>query len=635
MPQPATPRSRTSRLEGVRLTSLRRLRIGFVLIAMVISLFAARLLQLQGVDAAAYAAQARALGAVTEELPATRGAILDRSGVPMAESLDGLMIVADPTRTEKDAPAIAKVLSDRLGLDYIATVKVLTDAKRADGGENHFGYVARRIPSEQARAAVKELDDLGYKGIDTRWDPLRSYPGKDVGANLLGFMNRLGQAGGGLEMVYDSLLAGKDGHATYDVGGGNRIPLGDNSRVEPQDGKNLTLTIDRDVQFYAQRVLRDAIQSSRAASGSLVAMDSRTGELLAVADYPSYDANGDYFDKGDHLGAAAFRDVYEPGSVQKVLTAASLVDGGYVDPLTRITVPEKLKSSDRVIGDYFDHGTLRLTMAGVIAKSSNIGTALAARQMPAHKLYRYLQRFGEGQRVGIEGFGGGPGLLSPWYDWIQIERDNIAFGQGVAVSAVQMAAAVNTIAHGGVYVQPSLVRGRVVDTQGRVTGSAVSQSRRVVSPEAARETAQMMEMVTDPVEGTAGMAAIPGYRVAGKTGTAQRIDPTCGCYGRDFTVSFAGFAPADDPRFTVYVVVHKPRNGGGGGATGGPVFRKVMGYLLQKYAVAPTGSAPLRTPVEWVPGTGPAGAEEKARLAERFGDEDGPAGGAAAGLSLR
>ena len=628
---PQSPRATTR----VRTTSLRRLRTGFVLIAMVVSVFAARLLQLQGVDAAAYAAQARALGAVTETLPATRGAILDRNGVPMAESLDGLMIVADPTKTEKDAPAIARILSDRLDLDYIATVKVLTAAKRKDGSANHFGYVARRIPSELARAAVKELDDAGFKGIDTRWDPVRSYPGKDVGANLLGFMNRLGQAGGGLEMIYDSMLAGKDGHATYDVGGGNRIPLGDNSRVEPKDGKDLTLTIDRDVQFYAQRVLREAVQSARAESGSVVAMDTRTGELLAVADYPSYDANGDYFDKSDHLGAGSFRDVYEPGSVQKVLTAASLLDAGLVDPLTRITVPEKLKSSDRVIGDYFEHGLLRLTMTGVIAKSSNIGTALAAREMPARKLYRYLHAFGEGERVGIEGLGGGPGLLSPWYDWIEVERDNIAFGQGVAVSAVQMTAAVNAIARGGEYIAPSLVRGRVTDTQGRVTGSAVASTHRVVSEKAAEDTAHMMEMVTDQSQGTAGTASIPGYRVAGKTGTAQRVDPRCGCYGRQFTVSFAGFAPADDPRFTVYVVVHKPRNGAGGGATGGPVFRKVMGYLLQKYAVPPTGTQAVHIPTEWVPGTGPEGEAEMAALQEEFGDEGGPAGGAAAGLGLR
>jgi cell division protein FtsI (penicillin-binding protein 3) len=635
-PRGGAPRGRVTRLEGVRLTSLRRLRIGFILIAMVVSVFGARLLQLQGVDAAAYAAQARALGAVTEELPATRGAILDRNGVAMAESLDGLMIVADPTKTVTNAPRVAQLLSDRLDLDYIQTVKVLSDAEREDGTANRFGYVARRIPSEQARAALKELEDLGIeKGIDTRWDPVRSYPGKDVGANLLGFTNRLGQAGGGLEMVYDSLLAGKDGHATYDVGGGNRIPLGDNSRVEPQDGEDLTLTIDRDVQFYAQRVLREAVQSARAASGSVVAMDTRTGELLAVADYPSYDANGDYFDKSDHLGSGAFRDLYEPGSVQKVLTAAALVDAGHVDPLTRITVPEKLASSDRVIGDYFDHGLLRLTMTGVIAKSSNIGTALAAREMPARKLYRYLQAFGEGRRVAIEGFGGSAGLLSPWSDWIQVERDNIAFGQGLAVSAVQMTAAVNAIARGGEYVAPSLVRGRVVDTQGRVTGSAVASTHRVVSAEAARATAQMMEMVTDQSQGTAGSAAIPGYRVAGKTGTAQRVDPRCGCYGRQFTVSFAGFAPADDPRFTLYVVVHKPRNGAGGGATGGPVFRKVMGYLLQKYAVPPTGAPPVRIPTEWVPGTGPEGAEEKADLQERFGDDGGPAGGAAAGLGLR
>lgn len=632
---PQSPPRRPRRPVRARGTSLKRLRIGFVLIAMVMSVFAARLLQLQGLDAAAYAAQARQLGAVTEELPATRGAIVDREGAPLAESLDGLMIVADPTKTEKDAPQIAALLSRRLGLDYIHTVQVLTDSEREDGSENHFGYVARRIPSEQARAAVKELDDAGFKGIDTRWDPVRSYPGRDVAANLLGFTNRLGEAGDGLEMVYDSLLKGKDGQATYDVGGGNRIPLGDNSTVEPVDGEDLQLTIDRDVQFYAQRVLRDAVQNARAASGSVVVMDTRTGELLAVADYPSYDANGDYFTKRDHLGSAAFRGVYEPGSVQKVLTAAALVDAGHVDPLTRITVPEKLKSSDRVIGDYFDHDTLRLTMTGVIAKSSNIGTALAARQMPARRLHDYLRQFGLGQRVGIEGFGDSAGLLAPWQDWIQVERDNIAFGQGLGVSAVQMTAAVNAIARGGEYVAPSLVRGRVVDTQGRVGGSAVAETRRVVSPEAADATTRMMEMVTNRSEGTASTAAIPGYRVAGKTGTAQRVDPRCGCYGRQFTVSFAGFAPADDPRFTVYVVVHKPRNGAGGGATGGPVFRKVMGYLLQKYSVAPSGAPPRMTPVTWTPGSGPEGDELRSRLEDRFGGSRGAAGGASAGLSLR
>ena len=596
MPHP--PRATATRKRARRVVPLRRMHAGFLAVAMLMSVFAARLVQLQGVDAAAYAAQARALGVVNEVLPATRGTIRDRHGVALAESLDGMMVVADPTKTREDAPAIAEILQRRLGIDYIDAIKNLDYADE----DVRFRYIARRVPSAKARAVVEELDELGYKGIDVRRDPLRSYPGKDIAANLLGYTNREGEAVGGIEMVYDSLLSGKDGSATYDVGiGGARIPLGENSTVEPTDGEDLDLTIDRDVQFYAQRLLRETVEGARAESGSAVAMDVRTGELLAVADFPSYDANDDYHETTDNLGSAAFADLYEPGSVQKVLTASALVEEDLVSPYTRITVPENIQSSDRVISDYFEHGLLRLTMTGVLAKSSNIGTVLAAREMPSPTLYDYLRGFGLADRVGIEGYGQEPGMLSHWSDWIQIERDNIAFGQGLAVTAMHMTAALNTIARGGEYIQPSLVQGKVVDTQGRATGTETADTRQVVSRTTAEKVTRMMRMVLDEREGTAPGALVPGYQVAGKTGTAQRVSPECSCYGRDFTVSFGGFAPADDPRFTVYVVVHKPRNGGGGGSTGGPVFRKLMGYLLQKYAVPPSDTRLGRLPVTWRP----------------------------------
>jgi cell division protein FtsI (penicillin-binding protein 3) len=190
-------------------------------------------------------------------------------------------------------------------------------------------------------------------------------------------------------------------------------------------------------------------------------------------------------------------------------------------------------------------------------------------------------------------------LLPWWESWSQINQDTIAFGQGVSVNALQMAAAVNAIANDGVLVQPSLVKGAATTAQGQTVGSATSTSRRVISPRAARLTAEMMEAVTDPEEGTAPGAAIEGYRVAGKTGTAQRVGKDCGCYDGTFTVSFAGFAPADEPRFLVYVVVQDPKNGGGGGSIGGPAFRKIMTYLLRKYAVPPTGAPAPDNPVEW------------------------------------
>jgi cell division protein FtsI (penicillin-binding protein 3) len=576
--------------------SLVRLRIAFVLIAMVVSVFAARLFQLQGIDAAAYAAKAEANGAdglVTVTLPATRGTITDRNGAPLAESADGQMIVADPSLTAEHAPQIAKILASRLDVDYFDVLE------RLRMPDSRFQYIARRVPAAEAHAVMRAVENRGYPGLYTRRDPVREYPAEDVAANLVGFMNAEGDAAEGAELMFDQMLSGEDGSATYEQGGGNRIPLGDTSVEPPVSGKDLHLTIDRDVQWYAQRALRQAVQGSGGESGSVVVMDSATGELLALADYPTFDANHPTASPEEDLGSRAVRDVYEPGSVEKVLTAASLIDAGKVTPRTRIVVPPELPRYGEVIHDYFVHPKLHLTLTGVIAKSSNIGTVLAADQLAAKQLYSYLRSFGLGSRTGIAMHGESPGLLPDWHDWKPIKKDTIAFGQGLSVNAVQMAAAVNTIANGGVWVKPSLVKGTATTNTGERVGSALSTHHRVVSKRAARLTTRMMEAVTDPEEGTAPDAAIEGYRVAGKTGTAQRVGKHCGCYDGTFTVSFAGFAPADDPKFLVYVVVQAPTNGGGGGSIGGPVFHQVMTYLLQKYAVPPTGSRPPETPLEW------------------------------------
>ena len=587
------PPRRRPRVRRPRGASLLRLRVGFILIAMVVSVFAARLFELQGIDAPAYVAKARAEGVVTVTLPADRGMITDRTGVPLAESVDGLMLVADPTLTTEHASDIATIIATRLDVDYF---DVLHRLRKPD---TRFQYIARRVPSTKARAVLAEIEARGFKGISTERDPVRDYPAKDVAANLVGFMNDAGEAGEGAELMFDTTLSGRDGSATYETGGGNRIPLGDNSVVPPRSGRDVTLTIDRDVQWYAQRVVRSAVQGSGGTSGAAVVMDSRTGELLALADYPSFDANQPGLSGEADLGSRALRDVYEPGSVQKVLTASALIDAGKVTPRTRITVPAQLPRQDRVIHDYFGHGKLRLTLTGVIAKSSNIGTVLAASQFRHRELYDYLRSFGLGARTDVGVHGESPGVLNDWRTWSQINQDTISFGQGVAVNAVQMTAAVNTIANGGVYVKPSLVKGEATTSGGAVVGSDTSTERRVISRRAARLTAEMMEAVTNPETGTAATAAVEGYRVAGKTGTAQRVGAKCRCYNGTFTVSFAGFAPADDPRFMVYVVVHDPKNGGGGGSIGGPAFHQIMSYVLQKYAVPPTGTTAPTPRIEW------------------------------------
>ncbi|HEY0904367.1 MAG TPA: penicillin-binding protein 2 [Marmoricola sp.] len=590
------PRRPGDRLRG---SSDLRLRVGLIVLAMVISVFGVRLVQLQGLDPKAYAAQAEAQGLDTVPLPASRGTIEDRNGVALAESVSGLMIVADPKRTDDDAEEIARILAHGLDVDYFDVLdRLRIDPENPD---SRFAYVVRRVPATQARAVVGRIDEAGFKGVDTRLDPVRDYPAGDVAANLLGFLKVPGQSdtGGGLERSFDAQLAGKDGRETYEVGGGNRIPLGENSKVEPVDGKDLTLTIDRDVQWYAQRVLRTAVQGARAQSGAAIALDTRTGEILALADYPTYDANKAHQATKAELGSRALSDVYEPGSVEKVLTAAGLLDAGRVTPRTRVRVPKDLPVADRVIHDYFDHDTLRLTLAGVIAKSSNVGTVLAARQLTHRQLWSYLDKFGLGQRTGIGVPGETRGLLPDASLWTELTQATVSFGQGLSVNALQMATAINAVANGGELVTPSLVRGRATTATGEQVGTETSTRRQVISPEAARDTARMMELVTTEGAGTAPGAGIAGYRVAGKTGTAQQVGAKCRCYDGSLAVSFAGFAPADDPRFTVYVVIQKPQGGASGGGTAGPVFRKVMTYLLQKYAVPPTGTRPSRLPVEW------------------------------------
>ncbi len=588
-PRPAVRRRRARARRG---TSLLRLRIGFILIAMVLSVFAVRLFQLQGVDAAAYVAKARAEGVVTVTLPATRGTITDRNGVALADSVDGLMLVADPTLTTRHASQIATIIAHRLHLDYFDLLQRL----RRSG--THFQYLARRIPATRATAVLTAIEKRGFTGVYTRRDPVRSYPAKDVAANLVGFTNAMGQAGEGAELMFDKSLAGRDGRATYEVGGGNRIPLGDNSTVPPHSGSDLRLTIDRDVQWYTQRVLRDAVEHANGLSGAAVVMDTHTGQLLAVADYPTFDANNPTASPDSDLGTRALRDVYEPGSVMKVLTTAALLDAGKVTPRTKIVVPPTLPSSDHIIHDDIAHGTLHLTLAGALAKSSNIGTALAARQFTPRQLYDYLHRFGLGQTTNLGVNGEAAGVLADPSTWMQIRQDNIAFGQGVSVNAVQMAAAVNTIANGGVYVAPSIVKGRARTNSGQVVGSDTTTEHRVVSRRAAAQETRMMETVTMP-GGTAPNTAISGYLLAGKTGTAQRIGPKCHCYDGSRTVSFVGFAPADKPRFLVYAVVQRPRNGGFGATVAGPVVDDVMKYVLQKYAVPPTGRSVPKLPLTW------------------------------------
>ena len=598
---PAPPRGpidRWRRKLSERGKPSRRLGIGFLVIAIIASVFVGRLIQLQGVDPHAYAAAARAQNTITQVLPATRGEIVDRNGKPLADSVDGLMVTADPSMVSAaQAPQLAALLSKDLSVDYAATLAKLQKTS------TRFQYIARRVPSSIALAAEQDAHKAGFGAVFTDRDPIRSYPQGDVAANIVGFMGTDGPLAG-LELSFNKALSGTDGKETYvvaDQSSDTRVPLGGDSTVQPVNGTNLKLTIDSDVQWYVQRVLRQADQSVGALNGMAVVIDSKTGEVLALADDPTFDASDPNASKSSDLGARSISEVYEPGSVEKVLTLSSLINLGKVTPETKEVIPAALHRQDTVIHDWFAHGTLHYTLAGVVAQSSNIGTVLAADKFGHGQLHSFLEQFGLGSSTDSGLPGESAGILPTMKQWDHEIQDRVSFGQSVSVTALQMAAAENTIANGGVRIDPSIIMGKATTDSGLVVGTDVATTRRVVSQHAATETMEMMERVPDPATGTAPGARVPGYRVAGKTGTAQRVNPKCSCYtGGGYTVSFSGFAPADNPRFTVYVVINKPSDeAASGGGTAGPVFGKIMSFLLRHYGVPPTGKHPSHLPTTW------------------------------------
>lgn len=570
-----------------------RMRICMVAIAFVLSLFAARLFQLQGLDANAYASMATAEGSASVPLHASRGAVLDRFGFELASTVDAVALTADPTMTSAQAPAVAAILTRHLRLDYFATV---TKLRRP---ESRFVYLDRRVPTWRANAVMADLEAARLPGVFTERDPLRTYPGDEIAANVVGLVGADGAGLAGLEQQYDEQLSGVDGQATYVVSpAGERIPLADASVQQPQPGVAIQTTIDRDVQWYTDRRLHEAVIDTRSDWGAVISLDVRTGQIIQFSQYPTFDPNVSAKRDTDKLSARGVQNVYEPGSVEKILTFAALSDAGQVTPRTKIKVPGALWIDGHEVNDDWSHGMIRLTATGVLAKSSNLGTVLASRRVSDETLYDYLRNFGLGDTTGVGLPGESRGLLPVPSIWADISHATIAFGQGLSVTVVQMAAAVAAVANGGTYIQPSLVSG-FVEADGSVTPAPEPATHRVVSERAARQVSQMLEAVVLD-GGTAPLAAIPGYRVAGKTGTAQRVNPQSGRYvAGERTISFAGFAPADEPRFMTYVVLDNPKDGSFGGTAAAPVFQDVMSMLLQRYGVAPTGTKQPSQALEW------------------------------------
>ncbi|MEW1656310.1 penicillin-binding protein 2 [Streptomyces sp. NPDC093707] len=629
---PRTPAARRSAGSGrprsaggpLRSVSPRpRLRLVALALTLVMLTFAVRLVQVQGVDAAAYAAKANENRYVPVKLAAERGAITDRNGVALATTVDAYDITADPSLLAPDkvkiddAPQRAAAL-----LAPILGVPRETLAADLDRPKSRYVLLARqRTPQvwKKIKDLRKELDAKAAAapksaprpnvlvGIFADKHSKRVYPGGDLAAGVLGFMNSEGKGAGGLEARLNKELAGKDGKLVYAQSGGRRVPTADAQEHPAVPGTDVQLTLDRDIQWAAQRAISTQVDTSGADRGYVVVQDTRTGQILALANAPGFDPN-DLSKASPHsLGNPALSDAFEPGSTSKLMSMAAVLEEGAATPYTRVTVPNRLHRGDRLFADDIDHDTWHLTLNGVLAKSSNIGTILATGQLGTTQpqanqvLYSYLRKFGIGRPTGLDFPGETDGILAKPQDWNTSQQYTIPFGQGLSLNAVQAASVYSTIANGGERIAPSLVRG-TTGPDGHYNPAPEPARNRVVSKKTAATLATMLESVVNDQEGTGARAKIDGYRVGGKTGTSNRVDPKTGRY-HGYTASFAGFAPADKPRITVYCAVQNPTRGSYfGGQVCGPVFQQVMAFALKTLQVPPTGAQPPRLPVTFQPG---------------------------------
>lgn len=617
-PAPAPPRGAGART--IRLGSPRpRLRLISLALTLMLIAFVVRLLQVQAVDASAYTAKADQNRYVGRTLAAVRGEITDRNGVELATSVDAYDITADPTLFTpkatgvKDAPEqAAAFLAPMIGQDTAAVTRKLEtpDTRYVLLAHRQTPQVWNQIKDLKNTLAAKARTDKGtvnvLAGVLAEPTSKRVYPNGDLAAGVLGWVNADGKGGGGVEQQLNAELAGKDGRIRYAQSGGRLVPTAGSAETPAVAGSDVELTIDRDIQWAAQNAIAEQVKKSRADRGYVVVQDTRTGQILAMADSPGFDPND--LSKADPaaLGNAALQDAYEPGSTAKVMSMAAVLQENVATPMTHVTVPNRLHRGDRLFQDDIDHGTWYLTLNGVLAKSSNIGTILATGQLGKTQpeanqvLYSYLRKFGIGGASGLDFPGETKGILAPPGRWSTSQQYTIPFGQGVSMNAVQAASVYSTIANGGVRVEPTLVRG-IKGPDGRFTPAPKPERNRVVSDRTAKTVAQMLESVVDDGQGTGNKARIPGYRVAGKTGTANRVDPATGKY-RGYTSSFAGFAPADNPRVTVYCAIQNATKGSYyGGDICGPIFKQVMEFALKTLQVPPTGAAAANLPVTFTP----------------------------------
>jgi cell division protein FtsI (penicillin-binding protein 3) len=554
----------------------------------VLSLFAGRLVQLQGMESGNYRKLAVKEREQTIPLAAMRGNITGADGQVLAMTVAKYQVTADPPLIPASKlSSVAASLAGPLGLTAAAVLDKLKHPSSRD-----YVLLADNVPAPNSG----QITALNLPGIYQAASYARSYPDGSVAANLIGFTGTdkksgIITGGGGLELQYNSLLAGQAGSEQVQIGDGQQIPLSGGKSTPAVNGRGLRLTIVPALQYAAEQACAAQVKKTKADNCTVVIIQPHTGAVLAMAQYPTFDPSGSF--NVSQTTNLAVQAQFQPGSTAKVITAAAALEHGGQTPMSAYNIPYQIRRGGQYIHDAEWAPGERYTIAGIIAHSSNIGMSQVASHISEQTQYNYLRAFGLGQPTGIGLPGETDGDLPPVADWYGDTRYTLSFGQGVAATALQMAEVYATIANGGVRIKPTLIQG-TTNSAGKYTAAAPRPSERVIQPQTARELLDILEQVPGvDAAGNQPWGVIPGYAIAAKTGTSQESNGKCALcvYGS----SWIGIAPGDNPQLVVAVNVQNPRKGGHFGAVvAGPVFYQVMKNALATLQIPPDGATPAK-----------------------------------------
>ena len=573
----------------------RRLGAFAVFLFLMVAVLGFRLVDFQVVRAAEIQEQSLETRKITHTMSSLRGDILDSSGHVLAKTVfrydvnvapkhvGPVFQTIDGVRTERSVDEIAMDLSQLLGIDYGELVLKLE-------GDSEYSNLAKTVNAEIYNA-IRDMN-VPWVFFDQFED--RLYPMGAVAGNILGFVGNDGTPLAGLERQYNTCLAGIDGQETYERSAeGVRIPSSSQTSQPTENGGALNLTIDANLQFFAQQVLADTVNNLSAEWASAIVLEVGTGKILAAAEAPTVDPNDPAAVESADRGSRIFQAAFEPGSIMKALSAAMVLDTGTADEYDTVAAPDRMQLDfdNEYIKDSFSHEDFTLSLAGVLRYSSNTGMTTFASQIDRKVRYDYLQKFGFGSVSPLMFEGESSGILHPVSQWDEMTNLVTTFGQGISVTSLQMAYAYQAIANGGVRLDPLLVDS-CLNEDGTVAYEPTQQATRVVSTASANLDLELMEKVVE-FGGVGKTAAIPGYRVAGKTGTAQLKDGSG--YGEEYAISFYGIAPAEDPKFVVGITIYKPE-GVSNSSQATPPFKAIMQQALKHYRIPPSTSESRSVP---------------------------------------